>query len=245
MTNKVNPRIKLTISLTIISVILGLMLSMQYKQTRATAHLLPNMPHSDPKVQYTAKQLQQVNHENKELEAQLEQLNKQLHDLEKQAGNIGNRSAVATEMQNELTKYRIMSGVLPVKGPGIAFTIADSKIEDPTNPEPYIVHDYDLKMLVNELVLAGAEAIAINGERITATSGIICLGPVTKVNGLRITPPYKFEAIGNIRTLQQAMEYQGGAFDALTIGRELEVSKITTSQTVILPGYSGNFNGLK
>ncbi|HEU4962554.1 MAG TPA: DUF881 domain-containing protein [Bacilli bacterium] len=247
MSTKVNPRTKLTISLTVISVILGLMLAMQYKQTRAAGDLQPTIPFVDPKANYTAKQLQAVNQETKQLESELEKLNKDLHELEKQAGStIGRDSGLAPELRNELTKYRIMAGVLPVKGPGISFTIADSEVTDLTRPEDYIVHDDDLKMVVNELTLSGAEAIAINGERITSTTGIICLGPVTRVNGIRITPPYKFEAVGNVRNMTQAMEFQGGVFDVLTRpGKQLSVSKITNSPSVIIPGYSGDFNGLK
>lgn len=72
MAKKTNARMKLTASLTLISVILGLMLSMQYKNTRAAAEVQAKVPTIDPKAQYTADQLKRVRVENKRLEANIE-----------------------------------------------------------------------------------------------------------------------------------------------------------------------------
>src|SRR5690242_22186 len=103
---KLNSRIKLTIALTVISAILGLMLSMQYKYTRATASQQSMVATVDPKAQYTADQLAKVKDENKQLEANIEKLRKQMFDIEKQAASVDKASA--NDIQDELTKYKIM-----------------------------------------------------------------------------------------------------------------------------------------
>jgi uncharacterized protein YlxW (UPF0749 family) len=62
----------------------------------------------------------------------------------------------------------------------------------------FIVHDSDMLHVINELRGAGAEAIAINGTRIMATSRISCGGPTINVGkSERFTPPFVIHAIGD------------------------------------------------
>lgn len=249
MPTKVDKRIKLTVSLTMISVILGLMLSMQYKNMRITADAEARMPQIDPKAQYTADQLGRIKDENKGLEEEIEKLNKQLHSLEKQAGNAD--QSVAPEIRDELTKYKIMSGLLSVKGPGISFTVDDNKKDIPSSDKDillYITHDSDLRMLVNELFIAGAEAVSINGQRITTTTGIICIGTVVKINNQRVSTPFIFNAIGDPKNMINALETRGGVIEVLTRpenGRYLTITPPKQSPSVMIPGYAGDFNGMK
>ena len=76
-----------------------------------------------------------------------------------------------------------------------------------------MVHDSDLRSVVNELFSAGAEAIAINDQRLVANSSIRCVGPTVLVNSERLAPPYKIAAIGKPDVLQSALDMQGGALD--------------------------------
>lgn len=242
MPQKINPRVKLTLSLTVISAILGLMLSTQYKHTRATAQMQAQVLTADPKAKYTAEQLKKVKDENMQLEASIEKLRKQMFDIEKQAAETGKSDA--PELQDELTKYKIMAGLLPVKGQGITFTVSDSQLEAGSYDPSRIWHDYDLRMLVNELYLGGAEAVTINNNRVTTTTGIMCIGPTVMINGRqKIAPPFEFKAIGNPRMMSDSLTVQGGVFDALTTQRHLTVSKIKQGP-MILPPYTGDFNGL-
>lgn len=248
MAKKANAKLKLTASLTVISVILGLMLSMQYKNTRAAAEVHAKVPTIDPKAQYTADQLGRVRDDNKRLEGEIEKLNKQLHEVEKQAGATA--QDIAPELRDELTQYKIMAGLLPVKGPGITFTVSDSTNDVPkgTDPAFYIAHDLDLRMLVNELFAAGAEAVSINDQRITTTTGIICIGPTVMINGQRVTSPFEFKVIGNPQIVTASLEIKGGVIDVLSNpenGRFLSISPRKQSPAITIPGYAGNFNGLK
>lgn len=243
---KANQRIRLTVSLTVISVILGLMLAMQYKNTRAAMQLEANVKTVDPKAQYTLEQLNKVKEQNQQLASTIEQLNNQLHDIEIKAGNAD--QSIAPDLQSDLTKYKTMAGILPVQGQGISFTIADSEKEAQNGgySASLITHDIDLRMVVNELFLAGAEAVAINDQRITTTTGIICIGPVVKINDQRINAPFEFKAIGDPNTMIEALALQGGVFDYLSDpnGRALDVSKPKASSNVTIPGYAGDFNGM-
>jgi uncharacterized protein YlxW (UPF0749 family) len=239
---KANARVKLTVSLTVISMVLGLMLSMQYKYTRAAAKT-ESVVTNDPKAQYTADQLSKVKEQNKSLEGDIEKYRKQLYEIEKQAGEIGNN--VPPEIRDDLTKYKIMAGVLPVKGPGITFSVTDSTKEGSGNLL-LITHDSDLRMMVNELFIGGAEGIAINDQRITTTSGIICIGPIVMINGVKVSPPFNFQAVGNTQTMMATYDLRGGVFDVLSDpdGRALTISKPKTSPSLTIPAYTGDFNGL-
>jgi len=249
MTKKRNPRVKLTVSLTLISAILGLMLALQYKNTKAATEEYSRIPTKDPRAAYTADQLKRIKESNKSLEQEIEKLNKKLHTLVKEAADF-DKQAVSPELRDELTKYKIMAGLLPVKGPGITFTVADSR-RDASNPDDLkylITHDSDLRMIVNELLVAGAEAVAINDQRITTTTGIVCIGPTVMINGVSVPQPFEFKAIGNPTTLISALENKGGVIEVLSAPenkRFLTISPRKQSPSVTLPGYVGDYNGLK
>lgn len=68
-----------------------------------------------------------------------------------------------------------------------------------------------MQKLVNALWLAGAEAIAINGQRLTSLSAIRSAGEAILVDFRPLSPPYRIEAIGNPKTLEaRFMDGPGG-----------------------------------
>ena len=69
----------------------------------------------------------------------------------------------------------------------------------------------DLRTMVEELWLAGAEAIAINGERVVPTTSIIDIGGVILANSAYLTPPYQISAIGSEDLYEQVVSSPGFA----------------------------------
>ena len=112
----------------------------------------------------------------------------------------------------ELERRQILAGEVPVEGPGVQVHLADNP--EPLPPEedhnPLLVHDNDILTVVNELKAAGAEALAVNGQRLVATSEIRCSGPIIKVNGIGIAAPYEIGAIGDPNTLVSALDLPMG-----------------------------------
>lgn len=90
------------------------------------------------------------------------------------------------------------SGLLPVTGPGIVVTLDDSDADDPDMR----IRDFDLQVVVNALWYAGAEAISVNGERISPSTAVRGAGEAVLVNLVPIAPPYSIEAIGDPNDLQ-------------------------------------------
>lgn len=136
-------------------------------------------------------------------------------------------------------KINFMAGTTALKGPGVVLTIEDSKkeISSSENTNLYIIHDEDVLKVINELRAAGAEAIAINDQRLTANSEIRCAGPTISINNTRISAPYEIKAIGNVQNMENAVKMRGGVAESLSVwGIRLDVRK---ELNIIIPAYKG------
>jgi len=64
------------------------------------------------------------------------------------------------------------------------------------NLNDLVIHSQDVQAVVNALWRAGAEAVAINGQRLVGTSAVLCVGNTLLLNGTVHSPPYEIAAIG-------------------------------------------------
>ncbi|MBE7700991.1 DUF881 domain-containing protein [Oerskovia sp. Sa1BUA8] len=98
----------------------------------------------------------------------------------------------------------VASGSLAVTGPGLVLTLQDAPAgvgaDDQSLNEK--VQDSDLQRVVNALWASGAEAIAINGQRLTPLSAIRSAGEAILVDLQPLIGPYRVEAIGDPATLE-------------------------------------------
>jgi uncharacterized protein YlxW (UPF0749 family) len=92
----------------------------------------------------------------------------------------------------------LRSGTEAVHGPGVEIVVDDAQDAESDRNR---VLDSDLQKLVNGLWHAGAEAISINGERLTNLSAIRHAGSAITVNFTSLSRPYRILAIGNRDTL--------------------------------------------
>lgn len=100
---------------------------------------------------------------------------------------------------NELaTQLGIAAGTVPVAGPGIVVTLDDSSAASSAER----IQDFDLQVLVNALWAAGAEAVAVDGQRLSPTTAVRNAGEAVLVNLTPLSPPYVVEAIGDPTDLQ-------------------------------------------
>jgi uncharacterized protein YlxW (UPF0749 family) len=145
-------------------------------------------------------------------------------------------------LQEELLKARVLAGLSQVKGPGITVDMSDAQKQAAAGQDPnlFIIHDDDVLAVVNELFAAGAEAMSINGQRVVATTEIRCAGAVLMINGVRLAPPLKIQAIGDSTILENALKMRGGVVDNLSFWG-IDV-KIKVEQEIVLPAYSGSLN---
>ncbi len=98
----------------------------------------------------------------------------------------------------QLKRINALAGFTPVSGAGIVVTMDDTNLRTPDmDPTSSIIHDADIRQVVDLLRAGGAVAIAVNGQRIVPTSELICNGPTILINGMKYPVPYRVEAIGN------------------------------------------------
>jgi len=122
--------------------------------------------------------------------------------------DLDDAGAELDELDAEVRRLRIGTGNAPVRGEGVTIIVDDSA----SGVSSEAVRDEDLALLVNGLWTAGAEAIAINGQRLTVLTYIQNSGPAINVNSRPLVPPYTIEAIGDQRTLQaRLLESSSGA----------------------------------
>lgn len=116
--------------------------------------------------------------------------------------------ASAARLERQLTTDEILAGTIPVEGPGVTIQWANGNA-----PAAYQLTDIDLLLLVNELRAAGAEAIAINGQRITAQTEIRSAANYVLINETQSNAPFVIQVIGQPSTLANALTLSGGLYD--------------------------------
>jgi uncharacterized protein YlxW (UPF0749 family) len=101
------------------------------------------------------------------------------------------------KLLEEWKEARFLAGFTGVKGEGVIINISDAQVRDGKDLNSLVVHDRDLIRILNDLKIAGAQAISLNGERILSTSELVCTGPTVQINRNRYPAPYEIRAVGN------------------------------------------------
>ncbi len=172
------------------------------------------------------------------LEAEIAELRGQITEYEKAAAE--GRSAAA-RTNRLLVDARALAGVTPLEGPGITVELNDSPqpLQPGEDPNKTILHYSDIYAVVAELWAAGAEAVAINGERVIASTGINCVGTTILCNTKRMAPPYVITAIGDPGRMAAYLRRPGGSLELLT-AFDFPV-RVTRQTRVEVPAYRGTY----
>lgn len=141
----------------------------------------------------------------KVLKEENQNLRDEIKDLENTLLGLSNQDLAVKTIQDEIEKDNKLSGDYAVYGPGVSVSV-NGKIT-----APWMVD------LINELFRAGAQAVSINGIRITNESSGFDTLPKGQIylDGTILSPPYVFNAIGEAITLQNALSAAGGIFDRI------------------------------
>lgn len=141
----------------------------------------------------------------KVLKEENQDLRDEISELDSTLSSLSNQDSAVKTIQDEIEKYNKISGEYIVYGPGISVSI-NGKITS-----PWMVD------LINELFHAGAQAVSVNGIRITNESSGFDTLPKGQIylNGTILSPPYVFNAIGEAITLKNALSAIGGIFDRI------------------------------
>lgn len=164
-------------------------------------------------------------------------------ELEKVRQEVTKDDSSAKEMEEELRVNNILLGLTEVSGSGVIVNLNDNQnITSETlgaydDIRRYLIHDEDLRVLVNELKNAGAEAISINGQRVVSTTAITCDGNVIMINGQKIGAPFEIKAIGFQEMFVGALMRPGGYIEILS--SDGIVASVEKQDKVTIPKYNG------
>lgn len=134
-----------------------------------------------------------------------EDLNAEVISLEDTYAHITDQNDILDSVEDEIEKYQKLNGEKSIFGPGITV-----KLEGDITT-PWITD------LINDFFNSGAQAVAINGIRITnRTVGFDTLpqGQIL-LNGSILSAPYFFDVIGESQVLSDILQLKGGIFDRL------------------------------
>ena len=217
-------------ALAVFMLALGFLLVLQFRASRAIRSEveLPTM-----RVRDLAVLVEQQQVALQALQAEVEQLRNNLSEYEVAAAQ-GRTSAETLAREVEL--YRMVLGLTPVQGPGAVVRLRVEQV--PSGLVAAFLQPSDLSGLVNELWSAGAEAIAVNGKRILATTGFRSGNAQTIVAGVfRLSPPFEIMAIGNPQAMKATLNLRGGFVEGLrSVGLEVE---IVEQPVIMVPAYTG------
>jgi uncharacterized protein YlxW (UPF0749 family) len=170
------------------------------------------------------------------LAAQLEDLRARLADAEAAA------AAGLPALRQEAALIEAAAGLVALTGPGVELTLADGLDPCPTGRlEDCRVQDVDLQLAVNTLYGLGAEAIAVNGERVIATTAIRSAGGSILTNYRVLVSPYVIQAIGDPAALRDGVLASDLGADFAVWGDVYGLGlEVGASEELVVPAYSGS-----
>ena len=182
----------MTIIIGLVCVILTAVMFAQFKTiSRIDVTALENMQEEELRSEITNWKTKY-----EEIQKKLEDTNIKIAEYK---DNINNNRKTSELLTSELNQAKGLVGLRDVSGSGVVITLKDGEFwqVDPT----------DLIQLVNELRLAGAEAISINGNRVVYESYIVSIEGkyITMNGGQKIESPYTIKAIGDPTYLESGL----------------------------------------
>lgn len=169
----------------------------------------------------------------------------QVDTLTREIDGLSDASDVPAGVDPDLaSRTAVAAGTVPVSGTGLSVMLDDAPPEGSypaeIRPDDLVVHQQDIQSVVNALWAGGAEAMTLQGQRVTATSAFRCAGNILLLHGRVYSPPYVVEAVGDPDALRDALERSPGVqvyqeyVDAVNLGWAVD-----DHDDLELPGYEG------
>jgi uncharacterized protein YlxW (UPF0749 family) len=148
----------------------------------------------------------------------------------------------------DVSRLELAAGTVPVSGPGLVLTIDDAQTKagalsseaNPRNvngPDQGKVIARDLQIIVNGLWDAGAEAISINGHRLTSRAAIRSAGAAILVDYRPLTRPYLITAVGDPGSMGVEFADNSGGSYLQSLANNYQIrDDIKNLDSVVVPG---------
>lgn len=165
----------------------------------------------------------QSEQENQQLSLENEKIQQELY-------KYAQGQSASALINQQVQEAKMNAGLVALNGPGIRIILDDStRVATGTEDQnSFFIHEEYIREILNALWNGGAEAIAVNGQRVTTHTEVFCGGSFIQINGTRQMPPYVIGAVGNSNNLSAALKFYGwdrlGEFqERYGITRKLEI----------------------
>ncbi len=160
-------------------------------------------------------------------------LAQEVHNLQGELSeyNQGVKSSNLETLVSEVNRFKAVNGLVEVWGPGVEVVVGAS------------IKEEEAQDIINELRNAGAEGLALNGQRLVASSVVIQSQDQAGLlaDGLALNPPYVFQAIGDVQTIEVAVERKGGVVPLLRYAYREGTISVRRLNPMVLPIYQGRY----
>jgi uncharacterized protein YlxW (UPF0749 family) len=217
-------------------VLFGLLVTLQWRTQLERSEL--SVRYNTPLVD-AASALQR---EQDDLKKELAELRARLDEIQR---NASTQSGAAQELQTRIDELKTSAGLTPVSGDGVVIQLDDARNVTVSSREvdKSICHATDLTDIINTAWKGGADALAVNDERIVSSSSVYCVGSTIMVNGRLMSPPFSIAAIGPQNALL-------GAFDDPSQLQDIKQRRdvyglgfrVTRVNAIHVAAYSGALN---
>jgi uncharacterized protein YlxW (UPF0749 family) len=225
--------------LTVGLLMVGLLLATAFEQTRERAGSAADAR------QALVEEVQARSEANDRAQARLERQRAAVARDQRDALEL---TGAGSALSDRLARLEDATGAAPVTGPGMVVRVDDAAAEDQSgaDDDPRTdgadegrVTDRDLQTVVNEVWAAGAEAVAVNGQRLTALSAIRAAGDAVLVDFRPLNPPYDIRAVGDPDRLRKTfVSGFGGSYLQVLQGYGITYS-VTDRDRLQLPASAG------
>ena len=229
-------RVQRSLVLLVPAVLFGLLVTLQWRTQAERSEL--SVRYNAPLID-AASALQK---EQNELKTQLAQLRARLDEIQR---NASSQSGAAKELQLQLDELKASAGLTPESGDGVVVQLDDARNVSVSarDIDKSICHATDLTDIINTAWKGGAQAIAVNDERLVNSSSVYCVGSTIMVNGTLMSPPFNIAVIGpqnsllgayddpnQLRDIKQRRDVQGLGFH------------VSRASAIHVPAFSGALN---
>ncbi len=223
-------RRKEIVALLLVSLLLGLILSIQFKTINKSigGSILPTQ-----RSQELANELRKAQADKESQLRLIQELESKIEQYEKSGIED---DAIAENLYKDAMKYRMLAGFTDLSGAGVVLEINDPPVDIQYGEGFSIIDELDLVLqVISVLNAADAEAISINDQRYTSFTEIVRAGNHIEINGVTTTTPLIIKAIGNPDTLESALSIKWGLVWQL---RNYDyIVSLTKDKNVVIPKY--------
>ncbi len=185
-----------------------------------------------------------------DLQGRTDQQSRTVSDLQDQVqaalARVGKLDAGAAAAASNAELGSTSAGLTALRGPGVTISLDDApreaggELPAGARPDDVVIHQSDIQAIVNALWASGVDAVTIMGERIVATSAVLCVGNTLLLQGRTYSPPYRVDAIGDPDEIRAALGESSGVALLVQAVRSFGLTfNVQAQGDLVLPAYDG------